>query len=353
LFVLIGAINYLISFFGVFRAYGLIWYRTAYVAALVSYGISIFETYFDAKHARGTRPASLLRDENLQYFALALLWLFTAPVMGSLVPFAIFALLHTFGYASQHLLPALGYPETTGIRPKLNEFLRRHNAALVYVAATAELFLLARLALNLLLFCRFFKFAIYALFFRVRYETSRYNRQVVVTWERKVDGLVGRAPLVVKNGWVSFKNALGVIPVLTGASSISGLDKTAEAKTSGDVDKATGVTKPPGSSDNATGVSTGVSGNLRNKIETGLNENENTTSASSSSFEKPTIGNFDKAATNSHANPQGSTLNKPSHDTQPLGKSFDSPLNTGTGRTSDKPFTSLDEPAVDKSSRNR
>ncbi|KAF5094699.1 hypothetical protein D0Z00_003424 [Geotrichum galactomycetum] len=352
LFVFIGALNYLLSFFGVFRAYGFIWYRTAYVAALGSYGISIFETYFDAKRIGGTSPAPLLRDENLQYFAVAFLWLCTSPVVGSLVPFAIFALLHTLGYASQHLLPALGYPETTGIRPKLNEFSRRHNAALVYVAATAELFLLVRLALNLLLFRGFIKFAIYALFFRVRYETSRYNRQAVVTWERKVDGLVASAPPAVKNGWVSLKNVLGGLPVLTGASSISGLEKTAETKTSTEnVGKATGVdtAKTPGSSVNTTGASAGVSENLRNKIETGLDETENTTS--SSSFEKPSISTFDKAGTNSHANPLGSTFDKPSLDTPPLGKSFESSLggalDTDIGRASDKPFTNLDNPAVD------
>lgn len=385
LLVLIGSVNYLLSFLGIFRAYGFIWYRTAYVAALGSYGISVFETYYKAKHG-GAAPVSVLRDENLQYFVVVSLWLFTSPVVGSLVPFAIFALLHTLGYASQYLLPALGYPETTGLRPKINEFSRRHNAALVYVAATAELFLLVRLALNLFLFRGFIKFIIYALFFRVRYETSRYNRQAVVTWERKVDGWIGGAPPPVKDGWVSFKKALGGLPVLTGASSISGLEKTAETKTStSNVGKTTGIdsVKTPGSSGNTTGASTGVSGNLRSKIETGLNEAENTTSATSSSFEKPSISTFDKPATTTQTNPLGSTfdkpaittqanpigstfdkpattsqtiplgstLDKPSLDTPHLGQSFDSSLggalDSEIGKASDKPFANLDKPAVD------
>lgn len=361
LFLLIGTINYLLSYIGVF-SHRFVWYRTAYIAALVSYGISLFEKYWDRKRSDSNHHSPALRDENLQYFAIALLWLLTSPVLGSLVPFAVFALLHTLGYVRQHLLPALGYSEDASISVKLADFSRRHNAALVYIAAIAELFLLVRLGLNLLLFRGFLKFGIYAVFIRVRYETSRFTRQAVVTWEHKIDGLICHAPSIARKSWINVKTILGGLPVLTGPSSISGLEKQAKSKTSSiisDVGKSTGVDTAPVSerSNNTTGTHKEISEKLDDKIITSSDKAKN--SVSENSFTKNSTNDTSAINDNLSTNDKLSTQNKPLNNTfeksstkeKPLAPVSDKPLSEGSNPLtlgSDK--ASLNAPALDSPS---
>lgn len=306
-FFLIGAFNYLISYIGIFPSFAYAWYRVAFFSAIVSYGISIFETYFDKSNtAASTSQRPSLKDENIQYFGIAMVWLLSSPVLGALVPFAVYALLHSLSYTRLHLLPAFGQPtETSDLSIKINNFTKRQNGALIYVAASAELFLWFRLLLNLFLLRGFIKFILYTLFFKTRYETSRFNRQAVKTWEIKADGIISNAPPVVRNIWLNIKQTLNGLPLITGAGSISDTERSSNPLTAATQSAGSKTGTLPGGSGNAL-RDEGVSSNLRDKIQTGLDDSSSSTSNGVSS----SLDNASATARNTALNAEDSVKTK-------------------------------------------
>lgn len=75
--------------------------------------------------------------------------------------------------------------------------------------ANIELFLLVRLTLALFTFrlAAFIKFAVFLVFFRLRYQTSVYTYRVIQSWEVFIDRTLSNPniPIAVKEGWITFK----------------------------------------------------------------------------------------------------------------------------------------------------
>jgi len=79
-------------------------YSKAWVGVLLSYAIVV---YFEHGFPRLTLHwfTTSIKDENFQYFCMALYWYFTAPFRFALFPYTVFALFHILAYARSHLLP--------------------------------------------------------------------------------------------------------------------------------------------------------------------------------------------------------------------------------------------------------
>lgn len=212
---LVGSVNYLLHGFGLMfsPAVGVFWYREAYLAITLTFLFIINETYF--KGGQQLNAANLLKDTNLQYFFIAVVWLFTPPYSGTLPPFVIFSLVHVLSYTYSYLLPVLGYPHTSAISTKISTFITNHQMQLMFAAANVEFLLLLRLTLHAFSFNRMalVQFGAYLVFFKLRYQTSAYTHQVIQIWEIRIDNLVSNPslPPVVKTIWIKTKQGLATV----------------------------------------------------------------------------------------------------------------------------------------------
>ena len=94
-------------------------YRTAFVAAAVTYGIVVFKAYRALMRGGARQPSSplaLLTDENVQYLgqlplarngvtadertlaAMAVIWLFSPQISLAILPFTIYSIFHVATY---------------------------------------------------------------------------------------------------------------------------------------------------------------------------------------------------------------------------------------------------------------
>lgn len=215
LLALLGSVNYLLHAAGLMfsPSFSIFWYREAYLAITLTFLYIINEVYF--KGGQRPKAADLLKDTNLQYFFIALLWLFTPPYAGTLPPFIIFSVVHVLSYTYSYLLPILGYPQTSSLSVKISSFVTNHQMQLMFAAANVEFLLLLRLAAQLFTLSRtaLIQFAAYLLFFKLRYQTSAYTHQVIQLWEIRIDNLVSNPnlPPVVKSIWINIKQGLSTV----------------------------------------------------------------------------------------------------------------------------------------------
>lgn len=213
---LIGGFNYSLFSLRIFRSsrFPFIWYRESYVATLLTFAIIIQQTHFKSAGA-GRKPVdvkSLIKDDNVHYMLLALLWLFTKPFFLSLPPFMIFSLFHVIGFTRSNMLPALGYSVSSPLYRGLDNFYRSYNGPSLMVAAGVEVINFFSFLFKALTMRRdaLIPFVFYALFIKVRYEQSNFTRNVFHAYEIKIDSLVAnpRVPLPIKRGWVGFKQVV-------------------------------------------------------------------------------------------------------------------------------------------------
>lgn len=187
------------------------WYKEVYTAVISTYGIVLYETY-GRNGARALNPMLLLKDENIQYTLVSILWLLTTPFFGTLPPFAIFSVLHILSYTRSYLLPLAGHSDKSPLSQRIANFTHSYNAQLMVFASSSEFFVLVRLLFYVLSFRAqaIIQAAAYFAFFKLRFNTSQYTRHVVKTWEVRVDGLLSHpsVPPVIKHGWVNFKGAV-------------------------------------------------------------------------------------------------------------------------------------------------
>lgn len=108
------------------------------------------------------------------------------------------------------MLPALGVSDSSMLSEGLIEMTQVFSSPLMYFSAFLELLTLLRLLFFALSFnmWRAVQFVVYAAFFKLRYNNSQPTRQVLKTWEIRIDSLVSlnAVPAPVKQGWISVKH---------------------------------------------------------------------------------------------------------------------------------------------------
>ncbi|KAK9379428.1 uncharacterized protein V2V93DRAFT_349299 [Kockiozyma suomiensis] len=209
-FVLIGVFFYLLSVirFAPSTPWARFWYREAYLSVVGTYGIVLYRSY------RASTPTvtAVIRDDNVQYLVIALLWLISKPLLVTLPPFAIYSFFHVLTYTRTNLLPTLGQPTTSGTAAKIQSFVDNYNDKFTALVGNLELVLLVRLFVNAILFRKgsWISLLVYGAFIRLRFEQSAFTRQAVKNWEVRADGLIAHpsVPAGVKNGWEKVKATL-------------------------------------------------------------------------------------------------------------------------------------------------
>ncbi|KAK9467153.1 hypothetical protein V1512DRAFT_262076 [Lipomyces arxii] len=191
------------------------WYREIFVSVILTYGIVLYRTY----KAASPSTTTLLRDDNVQYLVIALLWLVSKPLLVTLPSFAIYSLFHVLTYTRTNVLPSLGQSSTSSLSTKIQGFVDNYNDKFTRLVANFELVLLVRLLLDALMWRKgsWISFVVYASFMRFRFEQSVFTKQAVKNWEVRIDGLLAHpsVPGAVKNGWATAKGYLRGAPKAT------------------------------------------------------------------------------------------------------------------------------------------
>ncbi|KAF4339626.1 Pore membrane of 33 kDa [Fusarium beomiforme] len=184
-------------------------YRTAFVAAAVTYGIVVYKT-MRARAKTGARaapsPIALLADENIQYLAMALVWLFSPQYPLALIPYTIYSVFHVATYTRANLIPAVLAPKPApeaadGAAPRrvdsplanqIGAFVKEYYDASMAIVSSLEIALWVRILLSAILFQRrsWILIVLYTAFLRARYTQSTHVQNSFRQLGARIDSLV-------------------------------------------------------------------------------------------------------------------------------------------------------------------
>jgi hypothetical protein len=204
-------------------------YRTAFISAAVTYGIVVYKA-FRARSRAGSKPQgsvlSLVSDENVQYLAMALVWLFSPQYPLAMLPFGVYSIFHVATYTRTNLIPTIQPPQsvapTAGASPgakptykanptadMIGKFVKEYYDTSMGLVAVLEIGLWFRLLLSALTFAKgsWILIAVYTAFLRARFAQSSFVQGQFRQLEAKIDSLVGGQgiPPVARQVWDGVK----------------------------------------------------------------------------------------------------------------------------------------------------
>ncbi|KAH7313183.1 hypothetical protein BKA65DRAFT_574279 [Rhexocercosporidium sp. MPI-PUGE-AT-0058] len=204
-------------------------YRTAFISAAVTYGIVVYKA-FRARSRGGAKaqgsPLALAADENVQYLAMALVWLFSPQYPLAMLPFGIYSVFHVATYTRTNLIPTLQPAQSVappaGASPSakattkpnatadtIGKFVKEYYDASMGLVAILEILLWGRLFLSAITFQRgsWILIAIYTAFLRARFAQSSFVQGQFKQLEARVDSLVGAqsTPPIARQVWDTVK----------------------------------------------------------------------------------------------------------------------------------------------------
>ncbi|KAH9844945.1 endoplasmic reticulum protein [Teratosphaeria destructans] len=220
-------------------------YRTAFVAAALTYGIVVFKGYrARQKSGKGQgSPIQLVGDENVQYLAMALVWLFSKQTALALLPFAVYSIFHVATYTRGILLPAIQpppaapagqKPQTSALSDSIGRFVKDYYDASMSLVAGLEIALWFRLLGSSILFQKgsWILLLIYTVFLRARISQSTFVQGMLHQIEGRGDQLAQRqdVPPAARQAWETFKNVAKQAHAQTNINKYIGGQQTAPKK---------------------------------------------------------------------------------------------------------------------------
>ncbi|OJJ47032.1 hypothetical protein ASPZODRAFT_131956 [Penicilliopsis zonata CBS 506.65] len=232
--LLLSVFRYSLSYitFNYYSTWAKVSYRLAFVSAAATYGIVVYKQYFARSRLQGNPPAIALKlasDENVQYLAMALVWLYSRQLPLALLPFSVYSIFHVATYTRTYLIPTL-QPAAPGVGPTsptspagsakpvgkpsaladtIGKFVKQYYDASMGLVAALEITLLFRLVLSALTFSRgsWVLLVIYVAFFRARYSQSSFVQQAMGYLSARIDASIAHqsTPPPVRQGWEAFK----------------------------------------------------------------------------------------------------------------------------------------------------
>jgi len=202
-------------------------YRTAFISAAVTYGIVVYKA-FRARSRAGSRAQGgilpLISDENVQYLAMALVWLFSPQYPLAMLPFGVYSIFHVATYTRTNLIPTIQPPQVAGpsaspggkptykanpTADMIGKFVKEYYDASMGLVAILEILLWGRLLLSAVTFRRgsWILIAIYTAFLRARFAQSSFVQGQFKNLEARIDSLVGAqsTPPVARQVWQGVK----------------------------------------------------------------------------------------------------------------------------------------------------
>ncbi|KAH8681049.1 hypothetical protein BX600DRAFT_429022 [Xylariales sp. PMI_506] len=199
-------------------------YRTAFIAAAVTYGIVVFKTW-KARQKVGAKPTGgilgLLSDENVQYLLLALVWLFAPQYPLALLPYGIYSVFHVATYTRANVIPTVSpapapatgaKPATNPVADAIGQFVKTYYDASMSIVSSLEIFLWIRIFLAAIIFTQksWILLVIYTAFLRARFSQSSHVQNSFSLLEARIDSVVGQqnTPPAARQVWDGIKGAV-------------------------------------------------------------------------------------------------------------------------------------------------
>ncbi|KAL2760280.1 hypothetical protein ACRALDRAFT_2024300 [Sodiomyces alcalophilus JCM 7366] len=205
-------------------------YRTAFLAAAVTYGIVVYKTW-RARARAGAKnlahPLTIIRDENVQYLGMALVWLLFPQYPLALLPYSIYSIFHVATYSRANLIPTISPPQpvapAAGASPnakpaphpigeKIGAFVKQYYDSSMSIVARLELALWLRVFFAALLFQRrsWILIVLYTAFVRARYAQSSHVQNSLAELEARVDSAIGNqgTPPQARQVWEGLKTGV-------------------------------------------------------------------------------------------------------------------------------------------------
>ncbi|OAJ43496.1 hypothetical protein, variant [Batrachochytrium dendrobatidis JEL423] len=191
--------------FGLFSTGHKGYYKALY-GTLLSYGIILYKSYgipqFNTEYLQ-----RLVRDENTQYFMLALIWVTSAPLSVALVPYATFSTLHILNYTRNEILPNLigtTTPTVNSLSQAIGKFVQTNHAKAIYFVSNTEVWVIMPMTIVTIFtgHTSFFTPLVYGQFLSFRYSFSPVTKQVVAGMDQRLNmWIVGndRVPMFLRN----------------------------------------------------------------------------------------------------------------------------------------------------------
>lgn len=188
------------------------YYKFTLLSILVTYVIVIKQIYLRKGSLANVGVAKLVRDENVQYFALATILYVSSfklgAISGAVYSFVIFAVFHVLTYFQNNLLPiVVGNLRTQQyINSSINQFTLNFNQQALVIAANSEVILLVMavfsVPMSVLLFV-FRRDIVYVVvnfavtvailvFVKFRYDSNQYTQMVVQQFDTKAAEFLAR-----------------------------------------------------------------------------------------------------------------------------------------------------------------
>ncbi|KAK3306748.1 uncharacterized protein B0T15DRAFT_151455 [Chaetomium strumarium] len=204
-------------------------YRFAFISAAATYAIVVYKTWRARQKTGAKQPGGVvgyLADENVQYLAMALIWLFMPQYPLALVPYAIYSTFHVATYIRATLIPTIIPPQkinppegaSPNAKPQyaahpgseaIGAFVKRYYDSSMSVVASLEILLWIRLLLSAVLFQRrsWILLGIYTAFLRARFAQSSHVQSSFGQLEARIDNLIGAqgTPPVARQVWDGVK----------------------------------------------------------------------------------------------------------------------------------------------------
>ncbi|ORY16819.1 hypothetical protein BCR34DRAFT_622258 [Clohesyomyces aquaticus] len=222
--LLISVLRYSLSYITLNSAsrWAAVSYRFAFMSACVTYGIVVYKAY-RARMRSGKQGGilSLATDENVQYLAMALVWLFSRQIPLAILPFSVYSVFHVATYVRSNLLPTIQPPAASSASPAakpkpnaasetIGKFVKEYYDGSMTLVAILEIALWFRVMGSALLFQKgsWILLAVYTVFFRARYAQSSFVQGAITQLVGRADAQLANQsyPPAVRQGWETFKN---------------------------------------------------------------------------------------------------------------------------------------------------
>ncbi|KAI1175385.1 hypothetical protein F4777DRAFT_331794 [Nemania sp. FL0916] len=234
--------RYLLSFitFNYYSGWARFTYRLSFISAALTYGIVVYKTWRARQKVGAKYPGGIvgvLSDENVQYLALALVWLMAPQYLFALLPYGIYSVFHVATYTRSNVIPtvqpnrapagAAGTKQQgNAIADSIGAFVKSYYDRSMTGVAALEILLWARIVLSAILFQSrsWVLLALYTAFLRARFSQSSHVQGAFKILEIRVDSLVGAqgTPPAAQSIWEGVKGGTRQFYAMTDLSQYTG-----------------------------------------------------------------------------------------------------------------------------------
>ncbi|KAI0399698.1 hypothetical protein F4802DRAFT_588467 [Xylaria palmicola] len=242
LVLILCIIRYTFSYitFNYYSGWARFTYRLSFLSAALTYGIVVYKTWRARQKVGARNPGGIvgiLSDENIQYLALALVWLLAPQYPLALLPYGIYSVFHVATYTRSNVLPTLqpnkapagapgAKPQGSPLADSIGSFVKTYYDASMSVVSSLEICLWLRILLSAALFQNrsWILLGLYTAFLRARFSQSSHVQNSFNALELRVDSVVGAqgTPPAARSVWEGVKGGTRQFYAATDLSKYTG-----------------------------------------------------------------------------------------------------------------------------------